>query len=166
MKNMFKKILSLVLCVVLAFAMCTTAFAVPEEPFPEDYCEIKGELLTVIGFSRNDKIELYAEYYSNTDANAHLVWTIEGESKFIRSEDEKISTKDYVTVRFKGESVVRLQLVSTSGEVLAEDEVTLKEYVDNTSFWEDLPANIMMSIMVIIGVIGGTIMPLFSWMWN
>lgn len=161
-----KRFLSLVLCAVFAFSMSTVAFAAPEEPFPEDYCEIKGELLTVIGFSRNDKIELYAEYYSNTDENAHLVWTLEGESKFIRTEDDKTSTKDNVIVRFKGESVVRLQLISTNGEVLAEDEVTLKEYVDNTSFWEELPANIMISIMFVIGIIGGTIVPLFSWMWT
>lgn len=155
-----KRLFTFVLCVIMAFSMSCVSLALPVEPYPDDYCEICGPT-GIIGFSRNDKIGFFAEYYSNSDENATLLWTIEGESFFIRADDKKTSTEDFVNVRFKDESVVRLQLISTDGEVLAEDEITLKKYVDNTNFWEELPANFLLSVMVVIGVVGGTLSSIF-----
>ena len=153
MEIMFKKILSLVLCVVMIFMIGSVnpAYAAKKTA---DFCKIQNDSGRV-AFRINDKFSLSADYNSS-DENATLLWSIEGESVFIDSVAEKTETGPVAFIHFLGDTNIKLQLISQDGEVLAEDEITFETLPEKTFFeklWGDISAWFIFSVMLIANFI-------------
>lgn len=169
MKKIIYKIISLILCINIIISINIVSYAYVSSKTDkvvdsgvcylygknsDVFCKIKKET-SLIAFKPFDKVNLYVDYY--VDEDCEFMWNIEGKSRFIDGETKKLAKGNNVKVLFIDDSTVNLKLVSSDGKVLAEDEMLLKKYVD-----KDVPvftrfiANILMSIMIVIGVIGGT----------
>ncbi len=119
---------------------------------PEIFCKIKK--VTVIVSSCPQKVDLYADYYAGEECE--LIWNIEGKSNFIKGETKKTANGENVTLRFKGDTTVRLKLVSSDGRILAEDEMFLESYTGKeVSLFDRFTANFMMAIMILLGIFFG-----------
>lgn len=162
MKIMFKKILSLVLCVVMIFMIGSVNPAYAAEK-SADFCKIQNDSGRV-AFRINDKFSLSADYNS-ADENATLLWSIEGESVFIDSVAEKTETGPVAFIHFLGNTNIKLQLVSQDGEVLAEDEITIKTLPERT-FFQKIGDRIVEAFLtfgiIFVGVVGGTFGPMIG----
>lgn len=162
MKIMFKKILSLVLCVVMIFMIGSVnpAYAAKKSA---DFCKIQNDSGRV-AFRINDKFSLSADYNS-ADENATLLWSIEGESVFIDSVAEKTETGPVAFIHFLGNTNIKLQLISQDGEVLAEDEITIETLPEKTFFeevYDRLVGAFLTFGIVVIGGVGGTFGSIFG----
>ena len=171
MKARFNKILSLFLCLIMICSMglVSIAYAVDDVSdyqamnfggeAPADFCKIKRTTATVT-INTFEKVKLYADYSVYSDENYELVWSIDGKSYFLNGAKDKTTTGTDVKMRFLDDTTVKLQIVSSNGDVLCEDEIFLKSYRDkDRSFFVNLQANFLLAIMIFIGVIGGTIGP-------
>lgn len=131
---------------------------------PDDFCKIE-KTTVYVSHSPREKIELYAHYYVDDCNDCELVWTIDGDSKFIKGDENKTTSGNEVTIRFKGDTTVNLKIVAPNGEIIAEDDIFLKSSVDTSlSFWERLEnriANTFYMFLVILGVFGGTLGSIF-----
>lgn len=130
---------------------------------PVDFCEIE----TSSGrteFNINNKLSLNAHYYA-ADTGATLVWSIDGESVFIDGETEKTETGRRAHILFLGDANIKLKLVSQDGEVLAEDEITIKTLPERT-FFQKIGDRIVEAFLtfgiIFVGVVGGTFGPMIG----
>lgn len=153
-----KKLISVLLAIIMALSVSVTGFAreYSADDFdgnePEIFCEIKK--VTVIVSSRPQKVSLYADYYAGEECE--LIWSVEGKSNFIKGETKKTANGENVTLRFKGDTTVKLKLMSSDGRLLAEDEMFLESYAGkDVSLFDRFTANFMMSIMILLGIIFG-----------
>ncbi len=154
MKVKFKKIISVLLCVVVFVMMGSVNFAYAAETNTnEEFCEIKRTTATVL-INRFEKIDFYAEYYVSDDKNVEFIWTIEGDGNFINGETKKITKGETAQMRFIDDTTVKLQIVSSNGEVIAEDEVFLERYGKNDgTFIQSFFMSIYLGIVSILNVI-------------
>ncbi len=131
---------------------------------PDNFCKIE-KTTVYVSHSPREKIELYAHYYVDDCSGCKLVWTIDGDSKFIKGDENKTTSGNEVTIRFKGDTTVNLKILASNGEIIAEDDIFLKSSVDTSlSFWERLEnriANTFYMFLVILGVFGGTLGSIF-----
>ncbi len=166
-KVRFNKILSLFLCVTLICSMglvnIANAVDVQAVSFGdkanENFCKIKRTTATVT-INPLEKVELYADYGVYSDENYELVWSIDGKSYFLKGDTNKTAKGTDVKMLFFDDTTVKLQIVSSNGGVLCEDEIFLKSYRDkDRSFWLNLQSYILLPIIIFVGVVGGTIGP-------
>ena len=131
---------------------------------PIDFCEIRKKTGS-ISYTDGSKENVFAHYY-NEDNSATLVWSIDGESVFVNGETEKTATGKSAELVFHGESTkVRLQMISSDGEVISEDEITLNAPVERT-FFQKIGDRFVEAFfafwLIFFGVFGGTIGSLFG----
>lgn len=166
MKNKVNKIISLFLCLILIYSMglSTIVYADDEQVVnthretDENFCKIKRTTATVT-FNAFEKVKLYADYNINSDENYELVWSIDGKSYFLNGYNDQ-TTGAEAELRFLDDTTVKLQIISSNGEVFCEDELFMKSYINNgVSFWVNFEANFLMAIMIFIGIVGGTFGP-------
>lgn len=160
-----KKVLSIFLAIIMALSVSVTGFAreYSADDFdgnePEIFCKIKK--VTVIVSSRPQKVDLYADYYAGEECE--LIWSIEGKSNFVKGVTKKTANDENVTLRFKGDTTVRLKLVSSDGRILAEDEMFLESYTGkDISFFDRLAAAFLGFWIIILGIFGGTFGPIIG----
>ena len=171
MKVRINKVLSLFLCliVICSMGLVSIAYAVDDVrdyqamnfggEAPADFCKIKRTTATVT-INPLEKVELYADYSVYSDENYELVWSIDGKSYFLNGAKDKTTTGTDVKMRFLDDTTVKLQIVSSNGDVICEDEIFLKSYRNKeTPFLVKLQSWILLPIIVFVGVIGGTIGP-------
>lgn len=131
---------------------------------PDDFCKIE-KTTAYVSYNPREKVELYAHYYVDDYSNCELVWTIDGDSKFIKGDENKTTTGNDVLIRFKDNTTVNLKVVTSSGAIIAEDDIFLKSSVDTSlSFWERLENSIASTfymITVIISVYIGALGSIF-----
>lgn len=131
---------------------------------PDDFCKIIKSA-TPISYSPREKIELYAHYYVDDCSDCELVWTIDGDSKFIKGDENKTTSGNEVTIRFKDDTTVNLKIVASNGEILAEDDIFLKSSVDTSlSLWERIENRIegtLYMFLLILSVFGGALGSIF-----
>ena len=128
---------------------------------PDDFCKIE-KTTVYVSHSPREKVELYAHYYVDDCNDCELIWTIDGDSRFIKGDEKKTTTGNEVTIRFKDNTTVNLKIVAPNGEIIAEDDIFLKSSVDTSlSFWERLENKIaetfymiFLIISVCIGALG------------
>lgn len=126
---------------------------------PTDFCEIQRTTSTVT-INPFEKVELYAHYYIDYDERAEFVWTIDGEGVFLNGEADKTTTGKDVTLLFLDDTTVKLQVVTSSGNIISEDEITLKSYNDKSvSVFERIKYSFLMILIVFVGMFGGTVGP-------
>ncbi len=124
---------------------------------PVDFCKIQRTNATVTTM-RLEKVELYPYYYVGNDNGAELVWTIDGKSIFVYGDSDKTTKGNEVEMIFLDDTTVKLQLISSKGDVICEDEIFLKAS-NSTPFLANLQAWILLAVMIFVGVVGGTIGP-------
>ena len=154
MKNKF---ISLFLCLIMicSIGSLTIAYADNSEA---DFCKIKRTTATVT-FNTFEKVKLYADYNITSDESYELVWSIDGKSYFMNDFKDKIIGEE-VKLLFLDDTTVKLQVISSNGNVLCEDELFMKSYRNNdVTFFVNLEANCLMAIMIFIGIVGGTFGP-------
>lgn len=173
MKTKPKKILSLLLCVAVIFSMglANIAYAVDEQsnadylamPFSgksyENFCKIKiiSGISTIFPLER---LELSADYRAYSDTCYELVWTIDGKSVFLDGDSDKETTGTEVEMLFVDDTTVKLQIISSKGDVLCEDEMFLEVSRNNDmSFKDKLLSWFLLSIILFVGIVGGTVGP-------
>lgn len=165
MKTNFRKLLSVFLCLILTFSMClisstySNCKAVDSDgEADQDFCKIKRSTATVT-INPFEKVKLYADYSIHSVGDYELVWSINGKSYFLNGYQDK-TTGSETELLFFDDTTVKLQIISSNGEVLCEDEVLLKSYIDkDRSFWLNLQSYILLPIIVFVGVVGGTAGP-------
>ena len=107
-------------------------------------------------------MKLYADYNITTDEGYELVWSIDGKSYFMNDFKDK-TTGEEVELLFLDDTTVKLQIISSDGDVFCEDELFMKSYRNNDiSFLVELEGNILLVIMLFIGIVGGTFGPLIG----
>ena len=133
-----------------------------EEPI--DFCEIRRETGR-ISYTDGTKEKVFAHYY-NDDDSATLVWSIDGESVFVNGETEKTATGNSAELVFHGESTkVKLQMISSDGEVISEDEITLTIPAERTFFQkigDKFVEAFLLFGIIFFGVFGGTFGPMIG----
>ncbi len=122
---MKKKISSLVLAMLMVVAVIP--FSAYAADTTEEFCEIKKVSSTPVYYQLFDEVELYAEYYAESEKDAEFVWTLDGNSRFVDGDTKEMTTGSTATVKFLGNSTVKLQLVAADGGVLAEDELYIED---------------------------------------
>ncbi len=153
-----KKVLAVVLAVLtMVMIMPFSAFATNSE---EAFCKIKKINEAPVYYERYEKIGLRAEYEVDSDEDVQLVWTIEGKSKFVDGDSKQMTTGESVTVKFLGNSIIKLQVVTTDGEVLAEDELEVKD--GNIGGIKGFLANAFLSVYLVFFVLFGFIVQFFQ----
>lgn len=126
---------------------------------PVDFCKIQRTTSTVT-INPFEKVELYSHYYVNANKDAKLIWTIEDKGIFLNGETDKTASGATATLLFLDDTTIKLQLVSSDGNVISEDEVFLKSYINkDTSIFETIKYGFLMVIITIVGALGGTIGP-------
>lgn len=128
---------------------------------PDDFCEVE-KTTAYVSYTPREKIELYAHYYVDDINGCELIWTIDGDAKFIKGDENKTTTGNDVLIRIKSNTTVNLKIETSSGEIIAEDDIFLKSSVDTSlSLWERLENKIaetfyMISLIisVYIGALG------------
>ncbi len=154
-----KKVLAVVLAILtMIMIMPFSAFAA--DVAAEEYCKIKRINSAPVSYHRNDDIEFYAEYYAAPDKDVELVWTIEGPGKFYDTETEKTTKGENVKMKFIDDATVRLQLVSSDGEVIAEDEMFLERYGGSASIFDYLTADVLFIFMLVANFFAGIFAPI------
>lgn len=124
---------------------------------PADFCEIQRTTSTVT-INPFEKVELYAHYFINTDNNANLIWSIEGDGIFLNGEKDKTTTGTGAELLFLDDTTVKLKLISSNGSIISEDEIYLKSYRNqNMSFFEKIKYSFLMILIVVVGMLGGTV---------
>ncbi len=154
---MRNKIISLILCLIMicSISSLTVAYADNSEA---DFCKIKRTTATVT-FNTFEKVKLYANYNITSDESYELVWSIEGKSYFMNDFKYK-TTGEEVKLLFLDDTTVKLQIISSNGNVLCEDELFMKSYRNNdVPFLVELEGDFLMAIMLFIGIVGGTFGP-------
>ena len=154
---MNNKFMSLLLCLIMicSISSLTIAHAGNSEG---DFCKIKRTTATVT-FNTFEKVKLYADYNIDSAEDYEVVWSVDGKSYFMNDFKDKTKGEE-VELLFLDDTTVKLQIISSNGEVLCEDELFMKSYRNNgVSLWVNLEANFLMAIMIFIGVIGGTFGP-------
>ncbi len=150
---MKKKLLSVVL------AMLITVLVIPFSAYAadttEEFCEIKKVSATPVYYQLFDEVELYAEYYADPNEDVQLVWTLDGKSRFVDGDEKQMTTGSTATVKFLGNSTVKLQLVAADGEVLAEDELYVEDGKTRgvDAFFANIFASIYLGIFFIFNMI-------------
>lgn len=124
---------------------------------PTNFCKIQRTTSTVT-INSFETVELYAHYYIECNENVELVWTIDGDSVFLNGKTDKKATGKGADLLFLDDTTVKLQVVSSSGNVISEDEITLKAPA-KMSFFERIKYSFVMTLIVIVGAFGGTIGP-------
>lgn len=167
MKNYFKKVLSLCLCLMMILTIGFANIVYAAEAKIEDFCKIKRTTATVT-IMPFEKLDLYAEYNVKSDEDHELLWTIDGKSYFVNEGIDKTADGTDVELLFLDDTTVKLQIIASDGKAICEDEIFLKSYRNNdVPFWANLQGNFLLAIMLFIGIIGGTFGPwigsLFSW---
>lgn len=172
MKTKIKKIFSLLLCVAMICSMglVNIADAVDEQsdsvqtmPFSsksyENFCEIK--IISGIGtIFPLERLELSADYRAYSDTSYELVWTIDGKSVFLDGDSDKETVGTEVEMLFLGDTTVKLQIISSTGDVLCEDEMFLEASRNNDmSFKDKLLSWFLLSLILFVGIVGGTVGP-------
>lgn len=131
---------------------------------PIDFCEIRRETGR-ISYTDGTKEKVFAHYY-NDDDSATLVWSIDGESVFVNGETEKTATGNSAELVFHGESTkVKLQMISSDGEVISEDEITLTIPAERTFFQkigDKFVEAFLLFGIIFFGVFGGTFGPMIG----
>lgn len=131
---------------------------------PENFCKIE-KTTAYVSYTPREKIELYAHYYVDDFNDCELIWTIDGDAKFIKGDENKTTTGNDVSIRIKSNTTVNLKIITSSGEIIAEDDIFLKSSVDTSlSFWERLENSIASAfymIAVIISVYIGALGSIF-----
>ncbi len=146
-----KKVLAVVLAVLtMVMIMPFSAFATNTE---EEFCKIKKVSATPVYYQRFDEVELYAEYYADPDEDVQLIWILDGNSKFVDGDEKKMTTGSTATVKFLGNSTIKLQLVAADGEVLAEDELYVEDGKSEGTFIQSFIISIYLGIVSILNVI-------------
>lgn len=175
MKYKFNRMLSLLLCIVVIYStsLVNVAYSVDlqknvvhnsqvmyfENESHRDVCKIKRKTATVT-INTFEKVELYADYSVYSNENYELLWSVDGKSYFLNGGIDKTTTGTNVKLLFLDDTTIKLQIVSSNGDVLCEDEIFLKSYRNKeTPFLAKLQSWILLPIIVFIGVIGGTIGP-------
>lgn len=124
---------------------------------PANFCKIQRTTATVT-INPFETVDLYAHYYIDYKENTEFIWTIEGESVFLNSKTDKKTSGKGATLLFLDDTTVKLQVISSSGNVISEDEITLKAPT-KTSFLEKIKYSFVMTLIVIISFFGGTVGP-------
>ncbi|MBQ7295457.1 MAG: hypothetical protein IJW86_04605 [Clostridia bacterium] len=173
MKTKIKKIFSLLLCVAMicSIGLVNIAYAVDEQsdavyqtmPYSDEsygnFCKIKiiSGISTIFPLER---LELAADYRAYSDTSYELVWTIDGKSFFLDGDSDKETTGTEVEMLFLGDTTVKLQIISSKGDVLCEDEMFLEVSRNNDmSFKDKLLSWFLLSIILFVGIVGGTVGP-------
>ncbi len=144
---MKKKVLSLILAVLIAVAAIPFSACAAGADTTENFCKIK-KVSTLVYFQFFDDVELSAEYYADPEKDAELVWALDGNSKFVDGGLKETTTGSTATVKFLGNTTVKLQLISSDGEVLAEDELYVED--GKTKGVDSFFANIFISVYFVI----------------
>lgn len=157
MKTEFKKFLALCLCLIMicSISSITVAYAGNSEA---DFCKIERTTATVT-FNTFEKVKLYANYNITSDESYELVWSIDGKAYFLNGYKEQ-TTGEKAELRFLDDTTVKLQVISSNGDILCEDELFMKSYRNNdVPLLVELEGNFLLVIMLFIGLVGGTFGP-------
>ncbi len=107
-----------------------------------------------------EKLDLFANYRIYSADDYELVWTIDGKSVFLGGDSDKKTTGTEVQLLFIDDTTVKLQIISSNGDVFCEDEMFLKSSRNNDmSFGDKIVSWLLLAIILFVGIVGGTVGP-------
>ncbi len=118
---------------------------------PEDFCEIIKKTSS-FAVDRYKKNEMKANYYIS-DKDSKLVWTIEGDAKFVDGDSKEMTTGPNATIKVTDKATLKLQLVSADGEVVSEDEVKLISHTVTGGVLANAFLSIYLAVFMILNMI-------------